>query len=63
MLADLLPQLMATKLERTDEGKVCGRCNEWKPNEAFHVCNRDKRQRWCGDCQRAYLKDWRSNKK
>ena len=59
MLADLVPQLMASHFQQTEDGKVCGKCNEWKSNDAFSACSSRGLQRWCKQCHSENLRDWR----
>lgn len=58
MLADLLPQLLATTMEKVEE-QACGKCGDWKTLDQFSVDQKRRRQRWCKDCQNTYYKDWR----
>lgn len=62
MLADLVPQLIVMTFQPTTGEKLCGKCDEWKPHEAFSADNRHagglKLQRWCKVCLNKANKDW-----
>lgn len=62
MLADLLPQLLATKFQPITDEKFCGRCELWKSHANFSASNRHsgglKLQRWCKECLRENNRDW-----
>ena len=47
------------------EGKVCGKCGEWKPLEEYNKRKRGKygRQSECRECQKEYKKQWRCDNK
>lgn len=62
MLADLIPQLMKTTMQIVD-GKVCSKCTTWKPNDSFFADAQKRRQRWCKECQKEYVKDWKRKTK
>lgn len=59
MLADLLPQLLVTTMKIVD-GKVCSKCSEWKPNDCFSADAKKRRQRWCKDCMKTYVRQWKA---
>jgi hypothetical protein len=42
------------------DGKVCSRCDEWRPVSSFHRNRRraDNMSVWCKSCQSAYGKQW-----
>jgi hypothetical protein len=55
-------QRASQKKVLTDRAKVCRRCREFKPPEAFskHSSNGDGLDSWCKNCRNAYMREWRA---